>query len=83
MGKPKQNLTPERLCEVCDEEIVADRIAAMPAAKRCIHCEEVRERKWGVRVRSMEVITSSTDAESFEGAELFFTRDRLRKPRPK
>lgn len=72
-----------RDCEVCEEEIAFERLQAVPAAKRCIHCEEVRERRWGVRVRSMEVVTYSSDMDSFENSELFFTRDKLRKPRPK
>jgi formylmethanofuran dehydrogenase subunit E len=36
---PSRSVSSARCCEQCGEEIVAHRLRAMPAAKRCVRCQ--------------------------------------------
>ncbi|MEW5687218.1 MAG: TraR/DksA C4-type zinc finger protein [Pseudomonadota bacterium] len=39
------------LCEGCGDPIEAERREALPAARRCFHCQEAAERRLRLRVR--------------------------------
>ena len=42
------DLVDERDCESCEDAIDPERLKAVPGARRCVFCEEARERQ-GVR----------------------------------